>query len=108
MSGQRDVYVVGATRVSIGQSQIIRVTPPPGAAQTNLKYISGGSLEIVQPALSGASTSTAGGWGTGYLVGTSEVVQMPGPATFYLSCGVAGATTVACLAWGFSAGATLV
>lgn len=104
--GQNDVTVVGATRLVIGQSQILRVIAPPNAVSSHLKYVSGGSLEIVQPAFSGASTSTAGGWGTGYVLGTTEVFQELGPATFYLSCGVAGATTTAALAWGFSSGAT--
>lgn len=107
MSGQRDVYSMGATRYSVGTSQILRLAPLPGAAMSVLKYISGGSLEIVNPVLSGASTAAASGWGAGYLMGTTETMPIYGPAVFYLAA--SGATCVVALATGFSAGgATLL
>lgn len=101
---QNEVSVIGATKVIVGLSQIIRVTAGNYQCAETFKYFSGGSLEFVEPVLSGASTAAASGWGTGYLLGTNEAINIEGPAAFYLAA--TGATVTAMLLSGRTQGAT--
>lgn len=103
---QDKISAVGATRYTIGLSQILRISPLPNQVVTSLKYASGGSIEIVNPILSGSSTAAASGWGAGYLLGSTEVFTVQGPATFYLAA--SGATALVAAAIGQTAGATLL
>lgn len=104
---QRDTIVIGATRIAVGLSQIIRVVPGNYAYVQTLKIFSGGgTLEIVEPAYSGSSTAASSGWGTGYPVGASEIVPISGPAAFYLAA--TGATMIAVMTIGRTAGATVL
>lgn len=102
---QNDIASLGATRFAVGLSQVVRITPTQQLYAESYKIISGGSLEIVPPCLSGSSTST-GNWGVGYLFGTSEVVSVGGPATAYFAA--TGATVVVCALLGYTYGATLL
>lgn len=106
-SWANDINVIGATRIAVGLSTIIKVTCTSSYQFANsLKWLSGGSLEIVQPQFSGSSTqagSASLGWGSGYILGTSEVFNVGGPATFYLAA--TGATAVAAFAIGYTQGA---
>lgn len=97
MSRSEDVFLIGTTRINVGLSAITTVTGRAFQLAGSFKIISGGSLEIVN----GPST----GWGAGYLMGTSEVVNFAGPAQFYLAA--SGATVVVGLNWGYSAGTTV-
>ncbi len=104
---QNEIHVVGATRIAVGLSQIIRVRPSANQYAEAIKIFSGGgTLEIVPPALSGASTAAASGWGTGYPLGASEVMSFGGPCVFYLAA--TGATMVAAMTLGYTAGATVL
>lgn len=63
-----------------------------GQLATTIKYYGGGTLEILDAqgsTLSGATLAALSG--TGYLVGSSEILNIGGPARFYLSA--TGATT---------------
>ncbi len=91
---QDNCIALGATRIAVGLSAIIKV----------LKLLSGGSLEIATPPIA-LSGSSATGWATGYLLGTTEAFSIGGPATFYLAA--SGATAVATLAFQYSAGVSL-
>lgn len=99
MSGQKDVCVVGSTRIAVGVSTTIRVTPLPNTVQMQVKVVSGGTLEIVQPA-------TAAGWASGWPLALGEVVTADGPAAMYLTA--QGATCVAAVMFKYSYGATTV
>lgn len=103
---QNDWYGVGATQVAVGLSQVIRVQPPSNSWGGQLKIVSGsGTLAIVAPQFSGASTQT--GFATaGYVVGGTEVVQFSGPVTFYLAA--TSATMTVGVVWGLTNGATLL
>lgn len=101
---QNEVYVIGATRITVGLSAIVAIKPTDYQTAETIKIFSGGgTLEIVPVplALSGSSCT---GWGNGWPIGASEVYSVGGPAVFYLAA--TGATMVACMTIGRSAGAT--
>ncbi len=103
---QSELSVLGATRITVGLSQIVRVMPGAYQYAEGIKIFSGGgTLEICPPALSGTSTA-AGNWGTGYPIGASEVVNLGGPCVFYLAA--TGATMVATVLLGYTSGATVL
>ena len=70
-----------------------------------LKYFSGGTLEVHGTNRTNGSTmpgaSLAPLIGTGYILGTSEVLSLAGPTRIYLMA--TGATAVACLIKGLTA-----
>lgn len=105
MSLKNDITSLGATNFAIGTSTIFRIIPSAYITDWQLRYVSGGSLEIVPTALSGTSTAAQSGWGTGYVMGTTEVVRPYGPATVYLAA--SGATVVAQMTLFYSSGITL-
>jgi len=97
---------MGATRINVGLSAIIKIPALAYEVGSYLKIISGGgTLEIVNSpaALSGSSAT---GWGAGYPVGASEIINVAGPAFVYLAA--SGATMVVGLATGYTNGATVV
>jgi hypothetical protein len=103
---QNDIHVLGATRIPVGLSAIVRVLPSAYQYAECYKILSGaGTLEIVSPppALSGSS---AAGWGQGYPIGASEVQNIGGPAAFYLAA--TGATMTIAMIIGRTAGATVI
>lgn len=95
-----------------GATLAVLISPQSGETGQLLKYFTGGSLEIVQAPISNAGSQTVGQtWagaslvalqGTGYLLGTSEVVSISGPARFYLMA--TGATVTCYLLKGLTAG----
>ena len=108
--------------VGVGATVAVFFTPLPGQVSSSIKYMNGGTLEIL-PASLGISfapgTSTVNGTffssgstqsaqalanlsGTGYLMGTTEVFTIAGPAPFYLSA--TGATTLVSTVRSFSQG----
>lgn len=105
---QNELYVIGATQIPVGLSQVIRIKGDPYQYSTALKYGSGGSLEIVCPQFSGSSTASGGtnAWGKGYLLSTSETMAWDGNAVVYLCA--TGATAVAHVTIGYTSGATFL
>ncbi len=105
---QNDIQSLGSTRIAVGLSQVIKIIPQAYQYAMSIKILSGGgTLEIVNPQLSGTSTASgATAWGTGYPIGASESVNVAGPAVFYLVA--TGATMVAAMYFGNTAGATLL
>lgn len=103
---QNDLSVISATRVAVGLSAIIRLAPGAFNYAEGIKIFSGGSsgtVEFVQcpAAFSGVG---AAGWGTGYQIGTNEVVNLGGPAVMYLAA--TGVTMVMAMYIGQTSGAT--
>lgn len=101
MSSATQVHVIGATRVIIGLSVIVKIGQMDRQSQLQFKHLSGGSLEIVEPGTDG--------WGKGYLAGTAEVfssVTALGPACYYLAA--TNATVVVQVLVGRTAGATII
>lgn len=99
------IAVMGATRLTIGLSTLLKVSPIAFSRGGVIKIFSGGgTLEIIaQPvALSGSS---AAGWGAGYPLAAAEIKTIDGPATFYLAA--TGATMVAAYCVNYSPGATV-
>lgn len=104
---------------SVFSLNTFRVAIPPGATQAvyiNLaqtagsnalvmKYFSGSSIEIINPA-SGGSTQSAAALvtlsGTGYLIGTNETLNIDGAPCFYAQA--TGATGVLMFVGGLSQG----
>lgn len=105
MSTQLYMSGLGATRIPVGLSQVIRLQMGDYQTVSAFKIISGGTLEIVKPQLSGTSTAAGSAWGTGYPVGTSEVVAVNGPAVYYLAA--TGTTVVVGALIGYTSGVTL-
>lgn len=107
MAFQNEISVLGATRYAVGLSQVIRIASQAYETAVSFNLLSGSSLEVVQAQLSGSSTASgATAWGTGYLVGTGEVVSVGGPACFYLAA--TGATAIVQVMYGYGAGATVL
>ena len=96
MAGGNDrCYGFGATQISVGISATAKIIPPPGALGGFFHIQgAGGSCAIVNGASQVAST--------GYLMSTTEVVQMEGPATFYIAA--SGVTTVIGIVWRLAQG----
>lgn len=90
--------------VPAGATNSVLVSEQAGEVGGVLKYVSGGSLEIlncpVGTTLSGGSLQALAG--TGYLLGTAESINFAGAARFYLCA--TGATAVAHLLRGMGAG----
>lgn len=106
MSAQDAVQAIGATRISVGLSAIIKISPQPFQNTITWKIGSGGgTLEIVPIPIALTGTSAAG-WGTGYLVGASEIFNMGGPCFYYLAA--TGATMVVHAAVSLSEGASFL
>lgn len=103
---QNDLYAMGSTRINIGLSQVIRVVPSAFQYAEQFRIVAGGSLEVVQPQFSGSSSAAGNAWGTGYLVGASEIIQVRGPAAFYLAA--TGSTVTIHLLMGYTSGSTLL
>ena len=92
-SSNQFVYSLGATLIAVAAgATATAVVPPKGCNGYFLKYQSGGSLAIV-PGIGSSGTAL------GYLLQT-EVLNIDGPATFFLNAG--GATAVAAVAFKFS------
>ncbi len=103
---QNEIYVIGATRAIVGLSQILRISPGPNSIAGTIKILSGGTLEIIDPVYSGASSAPNVGWNQGYPLGTSEIYCYYGSSAFYLAA--TGATTIVAMTMGRTSGATLL
>ncbi len=110
MSGQRDVFLVGATQFFLGilgASVFPKViTPPPGCSEMQLRLIgaSGSTVQILPNAISGASVGGATAVVGGYPLVTGEQFPINGPACFYLAA--TGATATIGIAFWFSSPST--
>lgn len=104
---QNEIQVIGATRIAVGLSQVVRVLPSAFEYTHVLKIASGGgTLEIVPMQLSGSSTASGNAWGAGYPVGGSEIYSYAGNAAIYLAA--TGATMVAAITLGYTQGSTFL
>jgi hypothetical protein len=104
---QLDPVAIGTTQVTIGNSQVLRLTATNFETFSHVKYVSGGSLEILKPQLSGSSTAAGGSFKTlGYLLGSTEVFNLNSAKAFYM--GTSGSTpAIAHLAINLTSGVTL-
>ena len=89
--------VLGMSLIPVGTSVVVQVYPPRGCNGVYFGYQSGGSLMVIQ-GVSGVPTN-------GFLLGTTERVQLVGPASFFLSA--AGATAICGVLFSFSDGYSL-
>lgn len=105
MSTQMYMSGLGATRIAVGLSQVLRLSMGDYQTVSAFKIVSGGTLEIVKPQFSGTSTAAGAAWGTGYPLGATEVVAVNGPAVYYLAA--SGATVVVGAMIGYTYGVTL-
>lgn len=92
-------FTCGSFAVPAGASLAVFVKAAPGEVYSSVKYFSGGSLEIIGASLGQTFSITAG---TGYLFGTTEVINIAGAASYFLCA--TGATVVAYFAKGLSQG----
>lgn len=106
MSRNQDIIATGATQFVVGLSQVVRLVAGPNQYAQTLKWLSGGSLEIVPIQLSGSSTAAGNAWGKGYLLSTTEVFNVGGPATMYFAA--SGATALGQMVLGYTAGCTIL
>lgn len=102
MARVQDVFGFGVTQLVIGLSSVLFIPPREKQLSMALKYVSGGSLEIFPSPVGATAGTTATGvsWGSGYLMGTTEVFNVQGAPRFYLAA--TGATAIAHLALGLS------
>lgn len=89
MSSDLPTYAVGATLLTVGLSQTVRVIPPAGSNGAFFKIASGGgSLALVQ----GISSIVT----QGYVIAGGEAISMSGPAVFFLAASGATMTVALC------------
>ncbi len=108
----QDLGSLGATRMVVGLSQIVRFTPPANDYGFQLKNITtnqNGILEIVNPTFTGSSSmaGSSGGWGAGYPLAYGEIYSVAGPVSFYLAASNGVTATVAVII-GDTLGVTLL
>lgn len=103
-----DVSAFGGTQIAIGVSSITAIRPAAFQIAHTFKIVSGAGTLWVSPcapvALTG--TSCAASIATGYPMSASEVMNVGGPATFYLSA--SAATMTVAFAFGYTSGYTLL
>lgn len=100
------IFGLGATQVIVppGATLAVLVLNVPREQASTLKILSGGGSLEIHGTINGstmAGSSLAPLIGRGYLLGASEVLNIDGPARFYLMA--TGATMVTCLLKGLSA-----
>lgn len=110
MAIQNDTVVLGATQIAIpalsGTAFPYKVQPAAGCVGAWLSRLSGGSLEILPNTILNKTISGATAGNLGYVLASGEIVQIDGPAAFYLAA--TGATAVAQIGFKFGyLGATL-
>lgn len=100
MAQYTDSFGLGATQIAVpaGISLNVQVIPPRACNGWFFKWVSGGTLAIVN----GNGITTA----AGYIVGTTEVVQASGPAVFWLAA--SGSTSVLSFVASYSSGYSLL
>lgn len=103
-SSSESIFGLTAMQIAVpaGATNAVFIDNVPKQGAMLLKYFSGGTLEI-HGALNGstmAGATLAPLIGTGYILGTSEAVNIDGPARFYLMA--TGSTAVACLLKGLT------
>lgn len=106
VSSNDDIFGVNPFRifVPVGATAAYFMDSVAGEKAITIKYVSGGTLEILE-AVNGTTmsgTTLLAVSGTGYLMGNSEVITFDGPTRMYLSC--LGATTLLMSIRGKSAG----
>jgi hypothetical protein len=108
MSGpQLDIKAFGGTQIAVGLSTITAIRPQPFQIAESFKVVSGGTLWLTPCApVALTGSSAAASIAVGYPVSGSEVMNVGGPATFYLSA--SGATVVVGLALGYTSGYTML
>lgn len=100
----------GSTQISIGLSAIVKLGIDSFQCQSELRWLSGGSLEVA-PLVAGIAGGTLSGtscvlWGKGYLLGTTEVFQNTASAVTYVMA--SNATCVINMLIGYTQGSTLL
>ena len=107
---QNDTFAVGATQINIGINSAsvfpTLIKPDTSSWGGQLKIVgTGGTLQILPRAISGASVGGATNALSGYPLGATEVYSWQGPAAFYLQS--SGATTTVAMILTYTSGATL-
>lgn len=108
MARELTAYAFAVTNMAIPATaaSAALILPPAGSVSVCFGYASGGSLEIFRAPNGATATSvrTTDGvtLGSGYLLTTSERVQVDGAPSFYLAA--TGATAVASFRFGLSQG----
>lgn len=94
-SSYDSIFSLGTTNiiVPVGATVAVLIEGIAGQNSTLLKYVSGGTLSVVGVATGVTLTAAelASAVGNHYVMGTSEVLSIDGPARFYLMA--TGATT---------------
>lgn len=88
MSANDLIYSLGVTQIPVGvslASGALQVIPPGRTKAISFKWSSGGSLVLLNGFSQSAQTA-------GYLMGTSEVMSIGGPALFFVAGG--GSTAI--------------
>ncbi len=99
MSSQyTNTYALGSTNMVVGLSSIAQFVPPNYCNGVFFKKLSGGTLALA----SGLSQVFGASM---YIMGETEIVNLTGPARFFLAA--AGATTVVGVGLSFSDGVSL-
>lgn len=109
MSGmQLDVKAVGGTQIAVGLSALIPVRVSARQIATSMKIVAGSGTLWIAPipgvSLTGANAGSL--IASGYPLGSSEVFNIGGPATFYLAA--SAATMTVAIATGYTSGYSLL
>lgn len=107
MGPQLNVVAVGATQISVGLSAIVAIRPVARQIADTLKIVAGSGTLWIAPIPTGfTGTAGASAMSNGYPLGSTEVFNIGGPATFYLSA--SGATMTVAVAIGYTDHVTLI
>lgn len=97
-SSNQFVYQLGQTLIPVGLSATVQVIPPRGCNGIYFGWQSGGSLAL--------SNQSGLSMGQCYLLGTTERINVDGPATFFLVA--AGTTSMAGVVFKYSSGYSIL
>lgn len=96
MSANDLIYNLGVTQIPVGislASAAYQILPPARTRSVTFKWASGGSLVLLNGFSQSAQTA-------GYLMGSSEVMSIGGPAMFFLAGG--GSTSIVSVVFGLT------
>jgi hypothetical protein len=97
-SGNSRAYLIGVSQIVVGLSATVKVVPRAGVLSGFIHNEGGGGTLALVNGISGIASQ-------GMKIGANQLIQLEGPATFYLAA--AGATMTASFVMRYSAGATL-
>lgn len=86
MARENDIHAFGTTTITLAATGTLLIPEEAGQVSGTVKYLSGGSLEIVGVGvgITYTGTSLSSLPGKGYFLDISETINFEGPVRYYL------------------------